>query len=326
MKRAYAIGFEMGGTNFRCGAVSPRGEVLLAIRGPSRAMDHADLVLANIAGRVREVEKAARARGWGAPMAVGVAVPGPIDLGRGVVMAAPHVGAWRRYPLRARLEAELKRSVTLENDANAWTLGESWIGAGRGLADMILLTLGTGVGGGIIVAGRIVHGKLGMAGEMGHITLDPDGPPCDCGSRGCLEAYASSSGLRRFVARRLKIRHRTAMPRAFLDQYGNFAVAGLAAAARGGNPVAIAAFRTAGRFLGIAIAGLINTFNPEMVVIGGGVAGAMPLMRAEMNRELHARAIAFALDRTPVVRARLGDRAGVIGAARAAFDAVRKHP
>ena len=184
----YVIGVDMGGTNLRCGAVTTKGEILLQCRAAAHAMSAADHIAENIAYQVRRVESMAQRRGWGRAAGVGVAVPGPINLKTGVVIASPHVVNWRNYPLHRRLQALLKRPVKLENDANAWALGEFWQGAARGFKDVILLTLGTGVGGGVIIAGRVIHGRAGMAGELGHITVDPNGPPCDCWARGFLEA------------------------------------------------------------------------------------------------------------------------------------------
>ena len=186
----------MGGTNIRCAAVSVTGDVLLMEHGPSLASRKAGDVAENIAAQTLHLLDTARRRGLGSPRAIGVAVPGPLDVHTGTVMQAPHVAAWRGYPLRDKLEALIGRKVVVDNDANAWALGEYWRGAARGRRDVVLLTLGTGVGGGLIVGGKLVHGRSGMAGELGHVTVNPDGPPCDCGSHGCLESYASASGLR----------------------------------------------------------------------------------------------------------------------------------
>jgi glucokinase len=306
----------MGGTNIRCAAVSTAGEVMLLRRAPSRAGASAPEVAANIAAQIRALEDTAHGRGLGAPRAIGVAVPGPLDVLRGVVMAAPHVKAWRGFPLRARLEAHLGRAVVVENDATAWALGEFWRGAAQGHRDVVLLTLGTGVGGGLIVGGRIVHGRSGMAAELGHITVEPDGMPCDCGSRGCVEAYASSSGMRALLVRRLGAQRR--IPAAYLDAEGNFSVRAMTRQARAHDRLALETFATAGRYLGIAIASLLNVFNPELVVIGGGVAGALPYMRAAMNAEVRARAFVAIARQARIVRAALGPIGGVVGAAFAA--------
>jgi glucokinase len=319
LKRDYIVGLDMGGTNIRTAAVSKDGEVLLMLRGQARAKGTAAETVANISAQVLALEDAAARKGLGRAIAIGVAVPGPLNVRTGVIYAAPHVKAWRSFPLRRNLERVLRRAVIVENDANAWALGEYWRGAARGCKDVVLLTLGTGVGGGLIVNGKIVHGRMGMAAELGHVFVEPDGMPCDCGARGCLEAYASVSGLCGLVKKRLQLEE-SELPAMYLDRGGEFSARGLTRAARGGDPLAIETFEIAGRYLGVAIASFINIFNPEMVVIGGGVAGALSLMRRAMMREVKARAFKAAVAQTRVVKAALGPEGGVVGAAFAAMN------
>ncbi|MGO9606185.1 MAG: ROK family protein [Candidatus Binataceae bacterium] len=315
MRSRYIIGLDMGGTNIRTAAVSPQGKVLMLRHAASNADSPASVVAENIAAQVRALEHAARDRGWGGPRAIGVAVPGPLNVFTGTVMAAPHVAAWRAFPLKQRLEAALGRRVVVENDANAWALGEFWRGVARGRRNVVLLTLGTGVGGGLIVDGKIVHGLSGMAGELGHVIVDPDGALCDCGAHGCLETYASSSGMREIIARRLGRR----VPARYLDEHGNFSVRRLTAAAAAGDRIALETFQLAGRYLGIAISSFLNIFNPELVVLGGGVAGALKFMRRTMVAEVKARAFSAVAAEARVVRAALGPTGGVVGAAYAAM-------
>ncbi|MGH7865301.1 MAG: ROK family protein [Candidatus Binataceae bacterium] len=318
MARRYYIGVDMGGTNLRCAAVSMQGRVLLIKRAPANSYAAAEAVTANILATIAQLERRAGARGWGRARAIGVAVPGPLDLRAGVVLAAPHVAAWKSFPLKRRLASRLGPRVVVENDANAWALGEYWRGAARGRRDVVLITLGTGVGGGLIVNGEMVHGRRGGAGELGHMTVNPDGPRCDCGSRGCLESYASASGLRGLVASRLG-KPRAKLPREYLDGGGDFSVRRLYRQARLGDPVALWAFSTAGTYLGIAIASLLNIFNPELVVLGGGVSGALAFMRAPMMAEVRARSFTALAAQCRIVRAGLGREAGVVGAAYAAM-------
>lgn len=315
MTRAWAVGLDMGGTNIRSAAVSVAGDVLLLEHGPSLASRDAASVAENIAAQTLHLLDTARRRGLGSPRAIGVAVPGPLNVYTGTVMQAPHVAAWHGYPLRRKLESSIGRKVVLDNDANAWALGEYWRGAARGHRDVVLLTLGTGVGGGLIIGGKLVHGRSGMAGELGHVTVDENGPPCDCGSHGCLEAYASASGLRVMVEQRLHLPSGAPLPPEIVDSEGNFSVRGLMAQARMRDRLALDAFATAGHYLGIAIASFLNTFNPELVVIGGGVAGALPYMRKTMTAQVRARAFTAIASQAKIVRAALGPLGGVVGAA-----------
>ena len=320
--RGWAVGLDMGGTNIRCAAVSVAGKVLLMQHGPSHASRTAPAVADNLAAHLNALLESARREGLGSPRAVGVAVPGPLDDFSGTVMQAPHVAAWRGYPLRKRLETLVGRRIVLENDANAWALGEFWRGAARGHRDVVLLTLGTGVGGGLIVGGNLVHGRSGMAGELGHVTVEPDGPRCDCGAHGCLESYASASGLRGLVEKRLGLRAGAKLPVELVDSENNFSVRRLTALARRGDSMALEAFGVAGHYLGIAIASFLNIFNPDLVVIGGGVAGALPYMRKPMLAQVRTRAFAAVARQVKIVRAALGAHGGVVGAAYAALNPV----
>jgi len=324
MHRPYIIGLDMGGTNIRCAAVSASGKVQMMRRGPAHADATASLVAENIVQQVRALEEEAHRRRMGVPRAIGVAVPGPLNVHTGTVMAAPHVAAWHAFPLRARLEAALGCRVAVENDANAWALGEFWRGAARGYRNVVLLTLGTGVGGGLIVDGQLVHGRDGMAAELGHVAVEPSGMPCDCGVRGCLEAYASASGIRKLVERQLAPRR--PLPRRYLDAEGNFSVRGLTHEAQRGDRVALGAFATAGHYLGIAIASFLNIFNPDLVVVGGGVAGALRFMGRTMRAQVHARAFGAISADARIVRAALGPTGGVVGAAYAALHPSGRHP
>ena len=326
MKRAWALGCDMGGTNIRCAAVSLDGDVLVMQRGPSLASRAAQAVASNIVAQVTLLLDTARAAGLGSPRAIGIAVPGPLNVFSGTVMAAPHVAAWKAFPLRARLEKSLGRSVVVENDANAWALGEYWRGSAQRRRDVVLLTLGTGVGGGLIIDGKLVRGRSGMAAELGHVTVEPGGMLCDCGSRGCLEAYASTSGLRRLVEQRLGLARGARLRQELLDEDGNFSARQMTIIARHGDSFAREIFSIAGRYLGIAVASFLNVFNPELVVIGGGVAGALPYMRADMMKEVRLRAFSAVVAEAKIVRAALGPRGGVVGAAYAALHPPQKPP
>jgi len=310
----------MGGTNIRTAAVSRTGEVMLMLRGPAKAKGTAAETVENISRQVLALEDAASKSGLRRAIAIGVAVPGPLNVRTGVIYAAPHVKSWRGFPLRRNLERRLGQTVIVENDANAWALGEYWRGAARGRKDVVLLTLGTGVGGGLIVGGNLVHGKSGMAAELGHITVDSNGMRCDCGAYGCLETYASASGLSNLIQKRLRLKESKLPPQYLHD--GEFSARKLMIQARAGDRVAVEILATAGHFLGVAVASFINIFNPEMVVIGGGVAGALPLMRPAMLREIRARAFSAAVAQTKIVKAALGPLGGVVGAAFAALNSI----
>ena len=295
------IGVDLGGTNLRAASVSRSGEVRHLEREATAAREGADRVIARIADAVGRVRAAADADG-ARVRGVAVGAPGIIDARAGTVVASPNLPGWSDVPLRERVAAATGAPALLENDANAAAYGEHWIGAGAGSANIILVTLGTGVGGGLVMGGDLWRGTDGMAGEIGHMTIEPAGRPCPCGSVGCLEAYASATGI--------------------ASRYGELTDNGpaLAAAdvhrlARDGDPNARQAFREAGRALGIAFASLVNLLNPERIVIGGGVLPAWDSFMPAVDQELRRRAFTAPAERVRIVPAALGDLAGLTGAA-----------
>jgi len=299
------IGVDLGGTNLRTALVSQNGDVADKVKEPTRASDgHAKVVQKLIENIKLQQDRALRD---GIKIAaVGVGAPGVIHAETGVVVKSPNFPDWNNLPLKKELEIALALPVSIENDANAAALGEQWRGAGRGLASMIFLTLGTGVGGGIVLDGRIWPGADGMAGEIGHMTIIPDGRKCGCGNTGCLEMYASSRGIV------MTYQERSARLQVITSEE-------IYQAARDGDALAGDVMNDMGRLLGIGIANLINIFNPEMIVIGGGVKDAWPLFMKAVREEIKKRAFEYPAARTQIVPSVLGDDAGMIGAAALAF-------
>ncbi|MEK6743902.1 MAG: ROK family protein [Nitrospirota bacterium] len=299
------IGVDLGGTNLRTALVSQNGEVADKVKEPTRASDgHAKVIQKLIENIKAQLDSALR-NGFKVA-AVGVGAPGVIHAQTGMVVKSPNFPDWNNLPLKKELESALALPVSIENDANAAALGEQWRGAGRGITSMILLTLGTGVGGGIVLDGRIWPGADGMAGEIGHMTIIPDGRRCGCGNTGCLEMYTSSRGIV------MTYQERSSRPQSITSEE-------IYQAARDGDAVAGDVMKDMGRFLGIGIANLINIFNPEMIVIGGGVKDAWPLFIDATREEIKKRAFEYTAARTRIVSSLLGDDAGMIGAAALAF-------
>lgn len=300
MAREFVIGMDLGGTNLRVAAVGRDGEVVALQRGDTGAREGPEAVIARIVGAVRDV--AARVAADGAAVrGVMLGAPGIIASALGTVVSSPNLPGWRDVPLRDLVAAGVGLPVSLENDANAAAYGEFWRGAGGGCATMVLVTLGTGVGGGLVLGGSLWRGADGMAGEVGHMTVEPGGRTCNCGNAGCLETYASAT--------------------AILDRYRELAgeqeassAAQVHARALEGDANARQAFREAGRALGIAFASLVNLLNPERIVVGGGVLPAWELLMPAAEQELRRRAFAALAARVRLERAVLGDLAGVTGA------------
>jgi glucokinase len=297
---AYSIGVDLGGTNLRAAAVDQNGRMLEKISGSTPMIEGPDAVIDDI---VRSVETLRAKYGLAG---IGAGVPGNILMDQGVIASWPNMPSFNGYPVRGALEKRLGTRVFLENDANAAALGEKWIGAGKNSADLVLLTLGTGVGGGIVSGGRVLHGYLGMAGELGHITVVPNGNPCGCGNRGCVEKYASATAIKA-MAKMLALGQ-------------DISAADVFELAKGGNERAREIFRVVGESLGIALSALINAFNFPLYLIGGGVIGAWEFFAPPMLAEIERRCFVYrsALRTTPtrIEPAALGNEAGIYGAAR----------
>jgi glucokinase len=309
------IGVDLGGTNTRTALVNREGTVLDKQKETTDAAGGHERVIAKLIGNInRQRENAGRL--GRTVIAVGVGAPGVIHEQSGVVIKSPNFPDWNNLPLRKTLELELGIPVFIENDANAAALGEQWRGAGSGIQSMIFLTLGTGVGGGIILGGRIWHGADGMAGEVGHMTISPDGRRCGCGNTGCLEMYASSRGIVMTFGEIGPQQDSAAPLRTGITSEQVYQ------AARSGDPIAVRAMRDMGRSLGIGIANLINIFNPEMVVIGGGVRDAWDLFIDATRDEIRKRAFEYPAERTKIVPSVLGDDAGMVGAAAVALQKI----
>jgi glucokinase len=308
------IGVDLGGTNLRTAILNTDGEILDRHKEATHASDGWAKVVSRLVENIkRQQEKAAR-RGHEV-LAVGVGAPGVIRADKGIVVKSPNFPDWNNLPLKDQLEKSLDIPVFLENDANAAALGEQWRGAGQGIRSLILLTLGTGVGGGIILDNKIWHGADGMAGEIGHMTLFPDGRSCSCGNTGCLEMYASSRGI--VQSYREEIRKSSVRDGEQLEHITSEQVY---EAAGGGNKIALRVMKDMGRMLGVGIASLINIFNPERIVVGGGVKDAWPLFIDSTREEIFKRAFEVPAKRTEIVPSQLGDDAGMVGAAAAALE------
>jgi len=242
--------------------------------------------------------------------AIGVACPGPLDPRAGVVIASPNIPEWRDFPLGERLRARFGVPLAVGNDANLAGLGEWQYGAGRGHDDVLYLTISTGIGGGVISAGRMLEGAHGLAAELGHVMVLPGGPRCGCGQQGHIEALASGPAIARYVREQQALGAETSLP---LE--GELTARQVADAAAAGDPLARAAFERAGHFLGVAIASYLHMFDPSIVILGGGVSksGALLLDPTLGSLRQHVMDPAY-LDGVTVTTAALGDNAGLLGA------------
>lgn len=301
-----AIGVDLGGTNLRTSILTRDGNILEKHKEATRAAEGCEKVVARLVQNINRQVAVARRSGHDVA-AIGVGAPGVIHTQSGVVVKSPNFPDWNNLQLKAILQKALGISVYIENDANAAALGEQWRGAGRDAHSMVFITLGTGVGGGIVLKNKIWHGADGMAGEVGHMTLIPNGRTCGCGNRGCLEMYASARGIIQS--------YRELVP----DAPQRMTSEQVFHAAREGDGTALRVMREMGAYLGIGIANLVNILNPQLVVIGGGVKDGWPLFIDAAVAEMKKRAFDYPAERTKVLPSVLGDDAGMVGAAAAAF-------
>ncbi len=312
---------DLGGTKLRAVVADLEGNICGEIIRPSEADEGPDRVIARM---IETLEEAASASGLPVSglRAVGVASPGALDLVHGRVFEAPQLPGWDGVPLVQIMSERLGLPVLLENDANAAALGENRFGAGRGTRYLIYLTISTGVGGGIIIDGKVYHGATGAAGELGHMVVWFNGPRCLCGNRGCLEAISSGTGLA-WRAQELVDRGEAPGLERIKRERGELDADEIADAARAGDEDARRLFDESGLYLGIALANYINIFNPEMIVLGGGVvAGAADLFLDRAEQTMRELARKEPLRYVRLERAMLGDRSGPLGMIAALGDMV----
>ncbi|MGH9474960.1 MAG: ROK family protein [Terriglobales bacterium] len=308
---SYSIGVDLGGTNLRVAAVAPDGAVLERINLDTDVKEGRLRVVADMCDAVTDITRRlpdSRLDG------IGIGVPGIINLADGTVRQSPNLPGWSDFPVRADIEQRLQTHVVLENDANAAALGESWVGAGRNVGSLCMLTVGTGIGGGLILDGHIWHGREGMAGELGHMTIDPNGALCGCGNLGCVEAYAAASAIVRMAMAAIRVGRSPELARA-AEELGELTAEIVYIKAKQGDVVAREIFDMVGRSLGIAIANLINIFNLPLYVVGGGVAHGWDAIAPTLMAEVHKRSLIARATQTSIVASALGADAGLLGAA-----------
>jgi glucokinase len=313
----YIVGVDLGGTNIVVGVLSEDGREVHAVRSqPTLAEGGAetvvDRIVALIEGAIAETSRATGARREDF-LGVGIGSPGPLDRERGIVIVTPNLG-WRDYPLRDRISSQVGLPATLDNDANCATLGEWWLGAAKGARHVVGMTIGTGIGGGLILDGRLYHGASDVAGEIGHTTIDSTGRRCKCGNYGCLEAYASGPNIAERAREELLGGTTSILPTMVNGRLEEITAQTVYEAAQRGDALAREVVRDTARFLGAGIANLLNIFNPDVVVIAGGVTHAGEALFEPLRAEVKRRAFRPAVDACEIVPAALPGIAGVVGA------------
>jgi glucokinase len=299
---------DLGGTHLRAALVDDAGRILKQLKQETPKGDSALCIVNALVNAAQQWESDKLP-----VVAASIMVPGAVDCKKAVVLQAPNLPSLVNFELKAELERRLGWPVFIENDANAAAVGEMWMGAARGCCDVISVTLGTGVGGGVILDGKLWRGSHGSAGEIGHTTVDPfSGLKCKCGNTGCLELFASATAIVRMTRENLGM-----FPASTLKSEG-LTAAKVYEAGRNGDELALAVFKRFGMYLGIGLANLINLIDPQIIVISGGAVNGWDLFAPEMYRQVEERAFRTTAQQVKIARAECGDNAGLLGAARLA--------
>jgi len=314
MPNEYVLAGDVGGTNLRIAAVDSDGTVVHQESVPTPQTR----VASDVVAAISQVASSCIANCGigGRPLAFGLAMATLVNSREGKSLRSPNLPELNGLSVADAIGKQVGLKVLLENDATAAAIGEHWLGSSQKVDNSIFVTLGTGVGGGLILDGRVFRGADGTAGEIGHICVEPEGHQCGCGSRGCVEQYASATAISR-IAEELAQKDQTSS----LSGVAGVSSKDVYDAAKTGDGVGLETFRIMARYLGIALAGLVDVLNPNLIVIGGGAAGAWDLFIDPVREEIVERAFGPPAKTVQLVRASLGNSAGILGAARVALDA-----
>ena len=314
MKNKMILACDLGGTNLRMAAVDEAGKILHLVKVDTPKTERADEIVRAVVETADQCRAAVRR--FGEVQMLAAAVPATINAAEGFILKSPNIPALDGFHFSAAVSERLRLPVILENDANAAAIGEQTFGAAKGFQTAVIVTLGTGVGGGIIVHGKLLRGIDGTAGEIGHICVERQGAPCGCGSFGCVEQYASATAIVR-LTRELARRY----PNSVWQDKSPLTSTDVYRAGIEGDDLALEVFRQMGSYLGAALADLVNILNPEVIVIGGGASAAWDLFIGHVREQIRHHAFREPAETVKIVRASLGDdAAGILGASKMAFD------
>jgi glucokinase len=311
----HVAGVDIGGTRIKAAVLDLKGSIIGdKISRPTQGERGPEATLHGIAAAVLEAIKESGI-GKDDLLGLGIGSPGPLNPGTGIVYETPNIPGWENLALRDILAEKTGLRAFLDNDANAAAIAELWVGEGREVSTLICLTLGTGIGGGVLIDGKVLRGIDGSAAELGHITINPDGPVCGCGNSGCLEAFASTKGILDRTVGGILTGQETVLTQ-MVASLEDITPKTIYDAAKQNDAYAKEVFADLGRYLGIGSASLVNIFNPEMIVLSGGIsAAAEEFIIPSMRREIDRRTFEIPAKRVQIRVSRLGDDAGVTGAA-----------
>jgi len=316
----YSIGIDIGGTNITVALVTKKGKIVRKIKFPTKVEEGKTKIIKRIVKALDEVTKGLQSKSI---EGIGIGVAGDIDQKRGIVRFSPNL-FWKNVPIARLINKKFNVKVVVDNDANAAAWGTYILETKRKAKNLICITLGTGVGGGLILNGRIYHGASGSAGEIGHITVNTQGQKCNCGNYGCLETYVGSAYIVRKAIKEIKKGERSLIKKLAGGNLQSITSQTIQAAALKGDKLARRIWKEAGEYLGIALSGVINLLNPEVIVFGGGVAKAKELIFQPMKKEIRKRAFRVPFEKVKFTRTKFGADLGVIGASLLTLQGNRK--
>ncbi len=308
------LAVDLGGTKITAALISDKGQVVakeycltLANEGPQsvveRMLSSTDRVLSQKNMDVSQLDS------------ISIAAAGAINFTEGVITSSPNLPGWYDIPLREIVQKKYQINTFLINDASAAALGEHHLGAGKGVNNLVYLTVSTGIGGGIIINGALYLGRCGCAGEIGHMTIDVNGIRCNCGNIGCLETLASGTAIAREAKRRIRLGEKSSLTEIVKGNIDNITAEKVGAAAQGGDSLALEVISTAATYLGVGMVNLVNIFNPEMLIVGGGVAKLGDLLLNPARRVVRERAFQLSAQAVRIVPAQMGEHSGLLGSA-----------
>jgi glucokinase len=309
--KKYSIGVDIGGTNITAALVTEKGKIVKKTRFPTRVKEGKTKMIKRIVNGLDEVMKGLSSKSI---RGIGVGAAGDIDQDRGIVRFSPNL-FWKNVPLVRLIKKKFNVRVVLDNDANAAAWGTYVLESKRKVKNLICITLGTGVGGGLILNGRIYHGASGTAGEIGHITVNPQGQKCNCGNYGCLETYVGGAYIVKKAIKEIKKGEKSLIKKLAGGNLQSITSQTIQAAALKGDKLARGIWKEVGEYLGIGLSGVINLLNPEVIVFGGGVTKARELVFKPMREEIRKRAFKVPFEKVKFTRTKFGADLGVIGAA-----------
>ena len=313
----YIVGVDLGGTNIVSLLMNQAGKILARDTRRSLGKEGKERTISQIVASARKTLEEGESSGVfpESILGVGIGSPGPLNTKEGVIHFAPNLPHWTDVPLVQILEDELNLPIFLENDANAAALGEWWLGAGKNVDNLVLLTLGTGIGGGIIIEGEVLHGAWDTAAEIGHMIIHEGGLTCGCGKQGCLEAYASATGVVKRTLAAIEKGEKTLLADLVENRLEDITCELVFKTAEKGDSLAKWIVEETARYLGIGIASIVNIINPEMVILSGGMTAAGDTLFKPVRKYAQENALTAAIKGVEIVPADLGGNAGAIGAA-----------